>query len=91
MTFDRAMPNQPTVKLRRFLSEGHHQRQDSPSASRQRSATVTFNRCIVKDLNMTLVRQQCILTRSRKNNSSWKQMRVMQMSSVGILGARIVV
>ncbi|XP_069682786.1 uncharacterized protein [Periplaneta americana] len=42
MTFDRAVPNQP---LRRFLSEGHHNRHESStSASRQRSATVTFNR-----------------------------------------------
>jgi hypothetical protein len=47
MTFDRSVSNQPAVKLRRFLSEGHHNRQDSsPSASRQRSATVTFNRSV---------------------------------------------
>jgi len=47
MTIDRSVSNQPTVKLRRFLSEGHHNQQEaSPSASRQRSATVTFNRSV---------------------------------------------
>lgn len=47
MTIDRSVSNQPTVKLRRFLSEGHHSQQEaSPSASRQRSATVTFNRSV---------------------------------------------
>ncbi|XP_021929184.1 uncharacterized protein LOC110834390 [Zootermopsis nevadensis] len=45
MTVDRSLSNQPAVKLRRFLSEGHQNKQESsPSASRQRSATVTFNR-----------------------------------------------
>lgn len=47
MTIDRSVSNHPTVKLRRFLSEGHHNQQEaSPSASRQRSATVTFNRSV---------------------------------------------
>lgn len=47
MTIDRSVSNQPNVKLRRFLSEGHHNHQEaSPSASRQRSATVTFNRSV---------------------------------------------
>jgi hypothetical protein len=47
MTFDRSLSNQPAVKLRRFLSEGHHNRQESPpSDPRQRSATVTFNRSV---------------------------------------------
>lgn len=47
MTFDRSVSNQPAVKLRRFLSEGHHNREESPpSDPRQRSATVTFNRSV---------------------------------------------
>lgn len=47
MTVDRSLSNQPAVKLRRFLSEGHQNKQESsPSASRQRSATVTFNRSV---------------------------------------------
>lgn len=47
MTFDRSVSNQPAVKLRRFLSEGHHNRQESPpSDPRQRSATVTLNRSV---------------------------------------------
>jgi hypothetical protein len=47
MTIDRSLSNQPAVKLRRFLSEGHQNKQESsPSASRQRSATVTFNRSV---------------------------------------------
>jgi hypothetical protein len=47
MTFDRSLSNQPAVKLRRFLSEGHHNRQQSPPTDpRQRSATVTFNRSV---------------------------------------------